>query len=846
MNGLTDEEVKISREKYGTNEITQTKNKKFFNIFLENLGDPIIKILLIALAVKLVFLMKDFNWYETIGIVIAILLASIVSTISEYGSEKAFEKLQEESSQITAKVLRNKEIKEIKINEIVQNDTILLESGDKISADGTIIQGKISVDESLINGEAKEKNKTFNDKLYRGTIVTEGKCYMKVHAVGNKTAYGNIAKELQVKSEESPLKLRLRNLAETISHIGYVGSILAGISYLFKVIVIDNNFDLNLIKETITNISLISSYILHPLTLCVTVIIVSVPEGLPMMITLVLSSNMKKLLKSNVLVRKLTGIETTGSLNILFTDKTGTLTKGKLEVIGILNPSLEIDNYDEVIKNKYLKESIVINNDSTYDEKQNIAIGSNSTDRALREFIKENSYEVILSKESFSSEKKYSSVQIKDKTYIKGAYEKLLPKTNRYMTKLGYERMIINKNEILEKLNNLSKKGVRIIMLGLKKNEEIILLGFALIRDEPRENVKESLELVKKAGIRTIMITGDSKTTATAIAKELDLIEEGDIILTSEELNKLTDYELKQVLPNLRVVARSLPSDKSKLVRIAQELNLVTGMTGDGINDAPALKRADVGFSMGSGTEVAKEASDIIILDNNFLSITKAILFGRTIFKSIRKFIIFQLTVNICALTISILGPFINIESPITVVQMLWINMVMDTLAGLAFSYEPPLLEYMEECPKKKNEKILNKYMVNEILVTGLYCAFLLIIFLKVPVFKEMFRPDIENKYFMTAFFSLFIFTAIFNSFNARTSRINILAEIKKNPVFICIILLVSIIQILIIYFGGDIFRTYGLTTIELLILLLISLTVVPVDWLRKYFLKKYHKKLGV
>jgi len=487
MNGLTDAEVKINREKYGTNDIEKTKNKNFINIFVDNLGDPIIKILLIALAVKLVFLMKDFNWYETIGIVVAILLASIVSTISEYGSEKAFEKLQEEASQITSKVLRNKEIKEIKISEIVQNDIILLETGDKISADGIVLQGKVSVDESLINGEAKEKNKVFNDKLYRGTIVTEGTCYMKVNAVGNKTAYGNIAKELQVKSEESPLKIRLRHLAETISHIGYVGAGLVAASYLFKVIVMDNNFDLNLIKETITNFSYLSSHILHALTLCVTVVIVTVPEGLPMMITLVLSSNMKKLLKSNVLVRKLTGIETTGSLNILFTDKTGTLTKGKLEVVGILNPNLEIDNYNEVIKNKYLKESIIINNDSTYDSKQNIAIGSNSTDRALREFIKENSYEVVLSKEAFSSEKKYSTVTIENKTYIKGAYEKLLPKTTKYVTKLGYERTIINKNEMIQKLTDLASKGIRIVMLGLKKNNEIILLGFALIRDEPEK-----------------------------------------------------------------------------------------------------------------------------------------------------------------------------------------------------------------------------------------------------------------------------------------------------------------------------------------------------------------------
>lgn len=846
MNGLTNEEVKKSREKYGTNEITKTKNKKIINIFVDNLGDPIIRILLIALAVKIVFLLKDFDWYETIGIVASILLASIVSTISEYGSEKAFEKLEKEASMIESKVVRDKKVMEVKTNEIVKGDIIILESGDKVPADGNVVEGKVYVDESLINGESKEKLKSFNDKLYRGTIVTEGKALIHITDVGNNTAYGKIAQELQIESEESPLKTRLRCLAETISKIGYIGASLVAISYLFNVIVIHNNFNYSNIMETLTNFRVISGYILHALTLCVTVIIVSVPEGLPMMITLVLSSNMKKLLKSNVLVRKLTGIETTGSLNILFTDKTGTLTKGKLEVVGIMSPNLEIEGYPEIIQNKLLKENIILNNDSVYSNETHLAIGSNATDRALKEFIRENSNKVIISKEAFSSSKKYSSVTTSERTYIKGAYEKLLIKSTKYINKFGYERVILNKDKMIDKLNELSNKGIRIVMLGIKKSDDIILQGFALIRDEPRENVKEALELVDKAGIRTIMITGDSKVTASSIAKELNMLKAEDYVITSDELNSLRDDEVRQIIPKLRVVARSLPSDKSRLVKISQSMGYVTGMTGDGINDAPALKKADVGFSMGSGTEVAKEASDIIILDNNFLSITKAILFGRTIFKSIRKFIIFQLTVNICALTISIIGPFINIESPITVVQMLWINMVMDTLAGLAFSYEPPLIEYMEEKPKKRGEKILNGYMINEIVLTGLYSSLLLILFLRVPLFKAMFRFDPENKYFMTGFFTLFILITIFNSFNARTSRINILADIKKNPVFLGIIIFIATIQVIIIYFGGNVFRTYGLDVNEFISLIFIALTVIPFDWLRKYLLKIKGYKKGV
>ena len=477
MNGLTNEEVKISREKYGSNEITRKKNKKIISIFVDNLGDPIIRILLIALAVKIVFLLKDFDWYETIGIVASILLASIVSTISEYGSEKAFEKLEKEAEETSAKALREKKVTEIKLNEIVKGDIIILEVGDKVPADGNIIEGKISLDESLINGEAKEKSKSFGDKLYRGTIVTEGKALMHVDEVGNNTTYGQIAKELQIESEESPLKLRLRTLAETISKIGYIGAALVAFSYLFNVIIIHNNFNYTNIINTVTDFRVISGHILHALTLCVTVIIVSVPEGLPMMITLVLSSNMKKLLKSNVLVRKLTGIETTGSLNILFTDKTGTLTKGKLEVIGIMNANGEIDSYPDVIQNKYLKENLILNNESTYSSETHSAIGSNATDRALKEFIRENSTETILNKENFTSEKKYSSVTTKDKTYIKGAYEKLLKNANKYINKFGYERMILNKDKLIEILTE-ELPALR-AKVGLSQDELSNIIGIS-------------------------------------------------------------------------------------------------------------------------------------------------------------------------------------------------------------------------------------------------------------------------------------------------------------------------------------------------------------------------------
>lgn len=861
--GLTEEEVESNRQEYGKNIIFKTETEGFFKKFLESLGDPIIRILLIALGIKMVFLMQDFDWYETVGIVIAIFLASFISTISEVGSEKAFAKLQEESSKIKCRVKRNSKIKEISIDEVVKGDIIILESGDKVPADGIIVEGEVSVDESSLNGETKEvykeaiKNNKIEDKnkIYRGTVIYSKTAQMLVTEVGNNTMYGRLASELTESQPESPLKLRLRHLAKIISNIGYVGAFLVSISYLFSVIVIENNFEWVQIKEMVTNFPLIFGHILHALTLSVTIIVVAVPEGLPMMITLVLSSNMKRMLKNNVLVRKMMGIETAGNLNILFTDKTGTLTKGKLEVIGFLSGSLksysnevELMKYDKLYD--IVKTSIIYNNASTYDENDK-AIGGNTTDRALLQFIKSDTEKkyTIINNVPFSSKNKYSMTTI-DKNgkihLIKGAPEKIIPACNNYISELGEKKSLYKKEDINKYINSMTKRGIRVLALAIKEGysdvntfRNLTLVGLIFIKDEVRKEASLGVKLVADAHIQTVMITGDNKETAIEIGREVGIYKTGDIVLTSDELDMKTDEELKRILPNLRIVARALPQDKSRLIRISQELDLVVGMTGDGVNDAPALKKADVGFAMGSGTEVSKEASDIVILDDNFLSISKAILFGRTIFKSIRKFIIFQLTINMCAISLSIIGPFIGVDTPVTVIQMLWINMVMDTLAGLAFSFEPPLLEYMKEKPKKKNEPIINKYMRDEIFFTGVYSSMLCVLFLKTPFIHTFFRDGINDQYFMTAFFGLFIFMGIFNCFNARTCRLNLIADLLKNKVFIIVILFVLIVQLILIYFGGELFRTAGLTLQELEIMILLAATVIPVDWLRKIYLRK-------
>ena len=859
ISGLNDKQVIQSREKNGSNSLIKTKTNSLFKQFIISLSDPMIKILLIALGIKTMFLFKNFDWFETIGIVIAIFIASFVSTISEYGSEKAFEKLQEEASLIKCKVKRNNKLEQINIEDIVKDDIVFLESGDKVPADGYLITGSIMVDESSLNGESKEVSKysttnniSYENTVYRGSIVCDGECLIKVTSVGMNTVYGKLAESLLIKTTTSPLKNRLKKLAEIISKIGYIGAFLVFFSYLFSVFVIKNNFDINKILLSINNFPYVIGNILYGLTLAVTIIVVAVPEGLPMMITLVLSTNMKKMLKNNVLVRKLVGIETAGNINILFTDKTGTITKGKLEVIGIIDGNNNFYNNEFEMTDKYheiFKESIIYNVSSSYDS-SNEVVGGNTTDKALLRFIKTNyilSYKKI-DKNHFDSKNKYSKTTIlkdnKNITYIKGAKEVILPKCDQYITDTGLKRYFVNKKEIENKIKELEDKGIRILVTAIKEGNYYVFIGLILIKDELRNESILGLEKVKKAGIHVTMITGDNLNTAVSIAKEVGLIENNkDICITSKELNEMSDEEVKKILKSLKVIARALPQDKSRLVRISQEMGLIVGMTGDGVNDAPALKCADVGFALGSGTEIAKEASDIVILDDNLLSISNAILYGRTIFKSIRKFIIFQLTVNFCAISLSIIGPFIGVNTPVTVIQMLWINMVMDTLAGLAFSYEPALEEYMKVPPKDRNEQIVNKYMINQILSSGIFSSLICILFLKLPIIKNMFN---DTNHLMTAFFGLFIFMGIFNSFNARTERINVLSNLRKNKVFLIVIFFIFLVQVILIYFGGSLFRTTGLSIIEFEIMLLISFSVVPFDILRKYLLRKKGLKGGV
>ncbi|MCL2696100.1 MAG: calcium-translocating P-type ATPase, PMCA-type [Clostridiales bacterium] len=867
--GLTPEQVRQQRVLFGSNTLTKRKRKSFLGKFLESFGDPIIKVLLVVLGVNVIVLFRTFDWYESAGIALAILVATLVSTISEYGSESAFEKLQAEAAGIRCKVQRSAGTLELPIGEIVAGDLILLQTGDKIPADGTILSGEVDVDQSTLNGEAREVIKSADGKVgdglengcavFRGTVVCAGEAVMRATAVGDRTWYGKLSHEMQEETRKSPLKARLEKLAARLSALGYIGAAVVACANLFNHIFIHFKFDFQLIGQFLSAPGNIVNLALETVTLCVIVIVVAVPEGLPMMITIVLSANMRRMMKDHVLVRKLVGIETAGSLNILFTDKTGTLTRGKLKVHSFISGDgkthKNLGDSDNALF-QLLYTSICANNGAVMSGNgpKRRAIGGNATDRALLEFADRNAkfcsavekLEVI----PFDSRRKFSATRITGPyrlTLVAGAPEKVLARCDWCYDASGERRPFSAKGAVAGAMRLMSQDSVRFIAVATSEQAvttrgafpALTLVGLVGIRDEVRPEAKSGVMAVQGAGVQIVMITGDSPDTACAIAREVGILSSArDLALTSTDIAAMNDEQLKRALPCLRVLARALPSDKSRLVRLAQEMDLVVGMTGDGVNDAPALKKADVGFAMGSGTEVAKEAGDIVILNDNILSIAKAILYGRTIFHSIRKFTVFQLTVNLCAVGLSIIGPVLGFDTPVTVLQMLWVNMVMDTLAGIAFSGEPPLPAYMKEKPKKREESIVIGPMLGQILYMGIYIILLCLAFYKLPGLSGFVRPSEDPIYFLTAFFALFMFAVIFNSFNARTARKNPLANIGRNPAFVVVMVFVCAVQVAMLYFGGALFRTAALTPQELLCCIALAFTVIPMDWIRKGVLR--------
>ena len=868
IKGLSSSEVLESLKNFGPNTLTIKKRPSFWQKYWEKFDDPIITILLMALGVNVIFtFFGKVDWFECVGIFISILLSTFVSAISEFKNEETFRNIQEDASRIKCKVYRENHLAEICIDDIVVGDAVLLQAGDLIPADGIVISGKVKVDQSTLNGENKEIEKEcsslqeakfidFWDKhsLFRGTVVCSGQCVMKVSAVGDKTVYGRLNQEAQTKERESPLQVKLFELAKGISRFGYIGAILVVCFCMFQQIFINNSFNMTMIANYFTDASQVISDIINSIIVGIIVIVVSVPEGLPLMIAIVCSLNMKKMMSNNVLVRKLIGIETAGSINILFSDKTGTITKGKLSVINFTDGNC--NEYNSFSENpsalRQLVYNSVIGNCSSYISDGKI-LGGNATDKALLSYITSDTHGIKIPKLTkheetlFSSEKKYSSTRVSGDfsgTLIKGAPEKILKNCRRYYDKDGIVRSLPSINALHLAANNMAERSIRVIAIAVSDKytenslpDNMILVGLAGIRDELRPDVKSSVDEVNRAGIQVVMITGDKRETAVAIAKEAGIITGSeDIVLSSDDLQKMTDHEIGNIISKIRVIARALPTDKSRLVRIAQQQGLVTGMTGDGVNDLSALKNSDVGFAMGSGCDVSKEAGDIVILDDNFSSIKRAVLYGRTIYRSIKKFITFQLTINIAAVTVSILGPLIGIEKPLTITQMLWINLCMDTLAAIAFGGEPALKSYMLEKPKNRNEKIMDKRMLGTVIIDGLFIFFMsLLLFLSKDIHLS-FRSHASDIYFYTGYFNFFMFSCIFNAFNARCDGIDLAEHISLNKPFLFIMASIFVIQLAMTYFGGSILRTEWLMPREWIACIMPALLIIPVDIFRKIF----------
>lgn len=898
--GLTTSEVEESRKKYGSNVIVEAEPPTFWEAFMEGFGDPMIKILCGISALMIVLYVlglvgvipaDSVSWFEPVGTIVAIVLVNFISAKTSLSSDKAYRKLKNSTKKDTVKVYRDGVVAVVEVDDIVVGDIVILQSGDKIPADGVLVQGDLRVNNSALNGEAEECKKfeapegftipeeitgdTFTDKhsLFKGAIVYNGEGLMEIQKVGMKTMMGKMAEDMADAEETSPLKEKLSVLANQISKFGYAGAIIISIAYLIHFIVGAGGIEPWLATGWLE----VFKSVIEAVMVAIVIIVCAVPEGLPLMISLVLMQNTGRLLEHNCLVRKAVGIETAGSINILFSDKTGTITKGELEVVDVFGADGK--NFDKSENNairNLMNIAIGRNTNAMFDGEHRV-VGGNATDQALMKFLTEDRFNTLTKEyeikesQAFNSANKFSQARIESlgKTFYKGAPERLLEKATKCLNASG-EVVDIDLSVVNKKIDELAEDAKRVLAFGYSEssmtensiNEDVVIIGFVGIRDEVRPEAKSSIEKAQNAGIQVVMITGDRLETAVAIAKSaglltgsIDVIRDIDIsvdengksnileltegkdtvALTSAVLNKLSDEDVKAIMKKIRVIARALPTDKSRMTKLCRELGLVGGMTGDGINDAPALKSADVGFAMGSGTEGAKEAADLVILDDNFKSIVDAIWYGRTIFHNILKFCKVQLSINVGAVVLSALAPFIGIETPLTVVMLLFVNLVMDSLSSIMLGNEPALERYMDEKPRNRDDKIVNKAMFIQFTIMGLYLTIMSIVICKVPVISALFGDAAQAK---TGIFPLFIITAMFNVFNCRAENLSLFHKIGENKIFFKVWLAIIAVTILATLFGGNFFGCVPFNAMGWVVVFAVAILSVPFDMLRKVITK--------
>ena len=746
LTGLTDQEVIASREKNGVNLLTPPKRPSIWKLYLEKFQDPVIRVLLVAAVFSLIISIIENEYAETIGIFFAIFLATGIGFYFEYDANKKFDLLNAVGEETPVTVIRNGKIKEIPRKDIVVGDIVILNTGEEVPADGMLVEAvSLQVNESTLTGELMV-NKTTDEahfdeeatypsnSVMRGTTITDGHGIMRVERVGDATEIGKVARQSTEQSQEqTPLNIQLTKLANLIGKAGFTIAALTFIIFtskdLYQYLTVTEVTDWHQWLE-------IARIVLKYFMMAVTLIVVAVPEGLPMSVTLSLALNMRRMLKTNNLVRKMHACETMGAITVICTDKTGTLTQNKMQVYETKFYNLDKQQLKEDEASKLIAEGIAVNSTASLDlsgTEPNVV--GNPTEGALLLWLHKQGIDHVTLKESantlseipFSTERKYmatvvtSSVNGKKILYVKGAPEIVYGMCNSSSAN-------VSKSEVDNQLQAYQKKAMRTLGFAyqiLDDNDKYIesgkvvatglnFLGIVAISDPIRTDVPAAVTECIKAGIKVKIVTGDTTGTAIEIGRQIGLWSNTDSdkhIITGPEFAKLSDSELDDIVLDLKIIARARPMDKQRLVESLQRKNQVVSVTGDGTNDAPALKAAHVGLSMGAGTSVAKEASDITIIDNSFSSIGRAVMWGRSLYQNIQRFLLFQLTVNVAACFIVLVGAFMGAESPLTVTQMLWVNLIMDTFGAMALASLPPSAEVMNDKPRERQAFIINKPM---------------------------------------------------------------------------------------------------------------------------------------
>lgn len=866
MNGLSSKEVLKSRELHGSNKLPEPKLDKWYDFAKEALSEKITMIL-IAIAVLQLFLgvMGVMDLSDPIMILVVLAIVTCIAVKTGLGVQKSAAELRAKTSVRYCDVIRDGKVQTINKDELVVGDLVCVGMGQEIFADGYLIEGKISVNNAAINGETKECKKTpiegyvhkkttstdaytNQNCLFAGTTVMSGEGKMIVTDVGVNTVNGDTLIKMQtLEAPKTALDIALDNLSDFISKWGTIAAVIT-----FAVLTISGVVQVGFGEYFSGGVLNIIQKIAQNFSVALTIIVAAVPEGLPLIVKLVTKQNVKTMEKFNILAKNPGKIPELAYVDIICTDKTGTLTTG------IMTPKKIIDgfgndvNKDSVLWNN-IKANISLNNSATFDSENNIT-GGNSIDRAVLSLVNPETYADIQKKypvklkQVFNSSNKYSAFTTKDGiTYYKGAPEKLIEHCTKVMDSSG-EIIENNDNDTLSNaITAMTSNAMRCIAVtmadgDLVENEipsDMTFLGIIGVVDPVRDEVPSAVKTAHKAGIQVIEITGDCIETAVAVATECGIYKNGDLALTNDEFEEMSDDEVKSIIPRLRVISRCSPNTKLRLVTLAQEIGKSVAMTGDGVNDSPALKRADVGFGMQGGSDVAKEASDIVLTDDNFASVVKAVELGRTFMHNIMMFLEFQLPINISLLILSVIYPMIATGALLASVQILIVNIIMDSLNSLSFGGEPPKDEYMTEKPIKKGSGLFIRGAKKRIAISTVAFIALYGIITFSPI-ANMFATETEA---MTARFALLCFMAVFNGFNIRTEHINLFNGIGKNKLFSAIAIGIFVMTFALCNFAENLIKVTALDFKHWVVVVILAFMVIPIDLIRKIIEKKRENK---